>query len=78
MEIARNYHPVWNNPIPKEHTWYAITDKWVLAQKLWIPKIQFTDHKKLKKKEEQSVNTLILTEKWIKIPMAYSQPIEWA
>ena len=27
-----------------------ITDKWILAQKLRIPKIQFTDHVKLKKK----------------------------
>jgi hypothetical protein len=23
----------------KEHTWYALTDKWILAQKLGIPKI---------------------------------------
>jgi hypothetical protein len=27
---------------------------WILAQKLGIPKIQFTDHVKLKKKEDQS------------------------
>ena len=38
----------------KEHTWYILTDKWILAQKLRIPKIQFTDHMKLKK-EDQSV-----------------------
>ena len=36
---------------------YALTDKWILAQKLGIPKIQFTDHMKLKKKEDQSVDT---------------------
>jgi hypothetical protein len=30
--------------------WY--TDKWILAQKLGIPKIQFTNHMKLKKKED--------------------------
>jgi hypothetical protein len=36
----------------KEHTWYALTDKWILAQKLGIPKIQFTDHMKLKKKDD--------------------------
>jgi hypothetical protein len=31
-------------------------DKWIFAQKLRIPKIQFTDHMKLKKKEDQSVD----------------------
>ena len=41
--------------ITKEHTWYAHTDKCILAQKLRIPKIQFTDHMKLKKKEDLSV-----------------------
>jgi hypothetical protein len=29
---------------------------WILAQKLGIPKIQFTDHMKVKKKEDQSVD----------------------
>jgi hypothetical protein len=32
----------------------------MLAQKLRIPKIQFTKHMKLKKKEDQSVDTSIL------------------
>ena len=36
--------------------WYALTDMWILAQKLGIPKIQFTDHMKVKKKEDQSVD----------------------
>jgi hypothetical protein len=48
------------NPITKEHTWYALTVKWILAQKLGIPKIQFTDHLKLKKKEDQSVDASVL------------------
>ena len=65
-------------PITKEHTWYALADKWILIQKLRIPKIQLTDHMKLKMKEDQSVDTLILIGEWIKIPMAHSQPIEWA
>ena len=26
------YHPEWGNPITKEHTWYALTDKWILTQ----------------------------------------------
>ena len=34
---------------------YALTDKWILSQKLRIPKIQFAKHPKLKKKEDQSV-----------------------
>jgi hypothetical protein len=32
----------------------------LLAQKLRIPKTQFTDHMKLKKKEDQSVGSLFL------------------
>jgi hypothetical protein len=48
---------------------HALTDKWILAQKLRIPKIQFTDHMKLKKKEVQSVDTLILLRRGNKIPM---------
>jgi hypothetical protein len=42
-------------PIPKEHTWYALTDNWILAQKLRIPKIQFTDHMNIKREEDQAV-----------------------
>ena len=33
---------------------------WILAQKLIIPKIQDTKHMKLKKNEDQSVDTLPL------------------
>jgi len=32
---------------------YAFTDKWILAQKLRLPKIQSTDYMKLKKKDDQ-------------------------
>ena len=53
---------------------YALADKCILAPKLRIPNIQFTDHIKLKKKEDQSVDTLTLIGKWFKIPMAHSQP----
>ena len=24
----------WHNPITKEHIWYALTDKWILAQNI--------------------------------------------
>jgi hypothetical protein len=40
-----------------------------IAQKLSVPKIQFTSHMKLKKKEDQSVDTLILLRRGNKIPM---------
>ena len=33
---------------------------WIVAQKLRIPKIQFTDQMKLKKKEDQSMDTSVL------------------
>ena len=51
------------SPITKEHTWYVLTDMWILAPKLRIPKIQLTDHLKLKKKEDQSVGGLVLLRK---------------
>ena len=39
---------------------YTLTDKWILIHKLRIPKIQFIDQMKLKKKEDQSMDTLVL------------------
>ena len=41
----------------------------ILAQKLRIPKIQFTKYMKLKKKEYQSVDTSIILRRGNKIPM---------
>jgi hypothetical protein len=69
MDGSGGYHPEWGNPITKEHTWYALTYKWILAQKLRIPKIQFAKHMKLKKKEGQSVDTSILLRRENKMPM---------
>ena len=69
MDWTRNYYPEWGNPLTKEHTGYAVTDKWILAQRLRIPKIQFTDNMKLKKKEDQSLDTLVPLRKGNKIPM---------
>jgi hypothetical protein len=60
MDGTRKYYPELGNPIIKEYTWYAFTDKWILAQKLGIPKIQFTDHMELKKKEDQSMSGPVL------------------
>jgi hypothetical protein len=68
MDGTRKYHPELGNPITKEHTWYVLTDKWILAQIFRIPKIQFTDHMKLKKKEHESVDTYVLR-RGIKIPV---------
>ena len=47
----KKYQPKWGNPITEEYTWNAVTDKWILAQKLWIPKTQFTYQMIPKKKE---------------------------
>ena len=69
MDGTGKYDPEWGNPITKEHIWYILSDKWILAQTLRIAKIQFTDHMKLKKKEDQSVDTLVLLKRGIKIPM---------
>jgi len=44
----------------KKHTWYAVTDKCILAQKLRFHKIQYTDHRKLKKKDDKSVEASVL------------------
>jgi hypothetical protein len=55
MDGPGELHPEWGNPITKELTWYVLTDEWILAQKLRIPKIQFANHMKLKKNEDQSV-----------------------
>ena len=40
-----------------------------VSPKLRIPKVQFTDHMKLKKKEDHSVDTSVLLKIGIKIPM---------
>jgi hypothetical protein len=48
-----------DKPITKQHIWYALTDKWILSLKLGIPKIQFTDHMKHKKKKDQSVDASV-------------------
>jgi hypothetical protein len=68
MDGPGGHHPEWGNPITKEHIWYELTDKWRLAQKLIIPKIQFAKHMKLKK-EDQSVDTSLLLRMGNKIPM---------
>jgi hypothetical protein len=65
MNRTRKY-PEWGNPLTKEHTWYLLTDKWIVAQKLQIPKIHFTDHRKLNQKEDQTVVLQSFSESEIK------------
>jgi len=56
MDGTRKYHPEWGNPVTREHTWYALTDTWILTQKLGKLKKQLTDRMKLKEKEDQNVD----------------------
>jgi hypothetical protein len=53
--------------VTEDHTWYVLTDKWILAQKFGIPNIQFTDHMKPKKKEDQNMDASVLLRKVNKI-----------
>jgi hypothetical protein len=69
MDGTRKYHPERGNPITKEHTWYALSEKWILSQKLGVPKVQFTDHMKLKKKEDRSIDTSVFLRRRNKILM---------
>jgi hypothetical protein len=65
MDGIWKYHPDQVNPVTKVHTWYVLTDKWIITQKLRMPKIQFTDHTKLKK-EDQRVEVSVLLRRQIK------------
>jgi hypothetical protein len=67
MNGTRKCHPECGNPVTKEHTWYALTDKWIVVQKFGIPKITITNHMKLKKKEDQSVGASVLLTRGNKI-----------
>jgi hypothetical protein len=53
MDGSGGHHPEWGNTITKELTWYVLTDKWILAQKLRIPKIQDTICKTHETQEER-------------------------
>jgi hypothetical protein len=66
MDGIRKCHPEWDNPVTKEHTWYALTEKWTLTQKLGISEVKLTDHMKLKK-EDQNVDTSVLLRRGNKI-----------
>ena len=63
--------------VTQEHTLYLLTDKSMLAQKLKIPKIQFTNQISLKKKEEQSMDTLVLHRRGNKISIVGDMEIKY-
>jgi hypothetical protein len=67
MDGSRKYHPERGNPVSKEHTWYALSDKWILTQKLRTPKNTIHRHMKLKKKEDQIVDASVLLRRGNKI-----------
>jgi hypothetical protein len=69
MDVSGGCHPEWGNPITKEFIRYALSGKWILAQKHRIPKIQFEKHKKIQKKEDQCVDTSSLFRVQNKIPI---------
>jgi len=60
MEWTRKYHPEWGYSITEKHTWYALIDKWILAKKLKLPKMQSTDHRKLRKDDQMQMLPLLL------------------
>jgi hypothetical protein len=62
MDRTWEYHPEWGNSVTKEQTLYVQSDKWTLAPKFRIFKIQFTDHMKPKKKEHQNVDASVFLE----------------
>jgi hypothetical protein len=68
MDGTRKYYTEQGNPVTEEHTWYQLTDKWILAPNLRIPKIQFTDHMKLKTKEAKRVYVTVFLRRGDKIP----------
>jgi hypothetical protein len=50
MDRTRKYLPEWDNPITKEYTWYALTDKWILISP--VQNTQDTIHRPLEPHKE--------------------------
>ena len=55
------------NSVTKDHTWYILTDKWILGKEHVILTIQLMDHMKLKKREDKRVDASVLFRKGNKI-----------
>jgi hypothetical protein len=58
MDRTRKY-PELANPGTKRQTWYVLTDK-LLGKMLGILMVQLISHRKLKEKEDQSVDSSVL------------------
>ena len=56
MDVKK--YPKLDNLVTKKHTWYALIDKWIFAQKFRISMTQFTDHMDLRNKD-QSVDASV-------------------
>ena len=83
MDGTRKYHPERGNPIIKnkqtqqknkqnkkqkqKRIWYSLIGKWILAPKLGIPNIQFTEQKKLKNEGRPKCGCFVPSEKGNKI-----------
>ena len=78
MEVNRKYHPKRVNPITKEHTRCVLIDKWILAQILGIPNIQFPDHINIKMKKDQSEDTMVLLRNGNKISSEGDREKVWS
>jgi hypothetical protein len=75
VDESRKYHPEIGNSVTKEHTWYRLIEKWILTQKLRIPKIQFTNHKK---KEDQCVDASFLLRRRNKLLTGRNMETVWS
>jgi hypothetical protein len=60
MNGSRKYHPEWGNSVTKEHTWYVLSNKWVLVKVHGTPMVQLTDHMKLKRMKDQRLDASVL------------------
>jgi hypothetical protein len=47
MDGNRKYHPEWGDSYSKGHEWYVLTNKWILAKKYRIPRLQSKELKKV-------------------------------
>jgi hypothetical protein len=60
MDGSRKYHPERGNIDMNRHTWYVLTDKGILSQKLRKSMTQPTIHMGLKKKKDQNMDASVL------------------
>ena len=59
MDGSSNYHTECSNPAPKRHSWYVLTNKWILVQKCRMPMIHPMIHPKVLTIEDPRKDALI-------------------